>query len=101
ADELDDLRSRVATLETGAEAQHANVEQALDAIQHDLASAGAAARQAEHDEELIVRLREADQHWAAVFQRMNEEQILVLNQFMGRLSGIQSDLVEQRDRMRG
>jgi hypothetical protein len=52
-------------------------------------------------EAVLDQLRDEHVHGSAALKRMNDEQILVLNQIMGRISGLQSEIGRQRQRSRG
>ena len=100
AAEIAALRDRVETLEHRTTAQRGDMEQAFELVQSELIQVRDAARIAERHEEMIAKLREENVHGAASLQRINEEQILILNQLMGRIGGIQGDLVQQRGRIK-
>lgn len=52
-------------------------------------------------EAVLDQLRDEHVHGSAALKRINDEQILVLNQIMGRVSGLQGEVSQQRRRSQG
>lgn len=95
SDQVAQFRAKVESLEVQGKTHRAEAQQAIVHIEERLTTTSQALRQVQGYEQEINRLREESAYGAQYLKRINEEQILALNQLMSRITGVESGLGQQ------
>jgi predicted nucleic acid-binding Zn-ribbon protein len=91
---------RIGALEARLAAQRYEYERSFERVEAELAELRLAASRMEEREQQLSESLEASAQSAAAFRRFNQEQIVVLNQFLRRVSDLRQGLAGQQAEIR-